>query len=300
MLLPAIIGRKLLPNLIAQHRTADTYVLLVLKLLPAGMTGIIVAAMFSATMAAISADLNALASVLTRDFYFRVLRPASSERALVRAGRLFTLALGIIVIGLSLWIALSHQESLFHAMVTVFGLFLAPAMLPVLAGLTIRGLTWKGALCGFLAGLAAGVTTLCIKTWYLPHVPGISPEFVNYTFEAISILINIGMTALGMWLGSVIPVRDSVEQKRIAMFFDALDTPVTRSEAPGSSGTAARPVLGVSTMAVGALLIAAGLSAGSEKARWMDLPFGAALAALGSRLIVRRVRSAEKEYSTTV
>lgn len=45
------------------------YVLLVLKLIPAGMTGIIVAAMFTATMAAISADLNALASVLTRDFY---------------------------------------------------------------------------------------------------------------------------------------------------------------------------------------------------------------------------------------
>ncbi len=300
MLLPAIIGRKLLPDLIAQHRTADTYVLLVLKLLPAGMTGIIVAAMFSATMAAISADLNALASVLTRDFYFRVLKPASSERTLVRAGRLFTLALGAIVIGLSLWIALSHQESLFHAMVTVFGLFLAPTMLPVLAGLTIRGLTWKGALCGFLAGLAAGVTTLCIKTWHLPHVPGISAEFVNYTFEAISILINIGMTALGMWLGSVIPARDPVEQKRIATFFDALDTPVTRSEAPLSSGSAARPVLGVSTMAVGALLIAAGLSAGSAQARWMDLPFGAALAALGSRLLVRRVRSTEKEYTTTV
>ncbi len=34
MLLPAIIGRNLLPDLIAQHRTADTYVLLVLKLLP--------------------------------------------------------------------------------------------------------------------------------------------------------------------------------------------------------------------------------------------------------------------------
>ena len=63
MLLPAIIGRKLLPDLLAQGRTADTYVLLVLKLLPAGVIGIIVAAMFSATMAAISSDLNAIASV---------------------------------------------------------------------------------------------------------------------------------------------------------------------------------------------------------------------------------------------
>ncbi len=105
MLLPAIIGRKLLPDLLAQGRTADTYVLLVLKLLPAGVIGIIVAAMFSATMAAISSDLNAIASVLTRDVYLRLLNRDSSERRLVRVGRLSTLALGAIVIALSLWIA---------------------------------------------------------------------------------------------------------------------------------------------------------------------------------------------------
>jgi solute:Na+ symporter, SSS family len=256
-------------------------------------------------MAAISADLNALASVLTRDFYFRIINPGSSERALVRVGRLFTLALGIVVIGLSLWIAVTHQESLFHAMVTVFGLFLAPTMLPILAGLTVRWLTWKGALCGFVSGLVTGVLMLCLKTWYLPSIPGISAQFVSYTFEAISIFFNIGMTALGLWLGSVIPAREPAEEARIAAFFQALDMPVTRSEAGDVAGASNRPVLAAATIVVGGLLIVAGIVAGPSQARWFDLSVGGALAALGARLAfarskTQRSKTQKKQYSTTV
>lgn len=300
MLLPGVIGRNLLPDLIAQHRTADTYVLLVLKLLPAGMVGIIVAAMFSATMAAISADLNALASVLTRDFYLRVLRPATNERMLVGIGRLFTLVLGIVVIGLSLWIAVSHQESLFHAMVTVFGLLLAPTMLPILAGLTVRWLTWKGALAGFVAGLISGITTFSIKTWYLPHLPGISPEFAAYTFEGISILVNIGATALGLWLGSIIPTSDPAEKERIAAFFRALDTPIGPSEVHHASSGSARPALGAATLVVGTLLIVAGLVSGAPQARWIDLAMGAVLAAFGVRFVMVKKETLREQYSTSV
>lgn len=287
MLLPAIIGRQLLPDLIAQHRTADTYILLVLRLLPVGMIGIIVAAMFSATMAAISADLNAIASVLTRDFYLRVLRPASSERTLVRVGRLTTALLGTIVIVLSIIIAISQQESLFHLMVTVFGLLLAPTLLPVLGGLTLRWLTWRGALSGFVLGLLCGFATFSLKTWYLPHVAGISKEWANYTFEGISIFVNIGGTFLGMWLGSVLPKKDPAERQRILEFFRALDTPIRPEEAPKKGSGHEGPALGAATLVVGLLLVLAGVVATSTAARWTDLCAGAALSLFGARFLVR-------------
>ncbi len=300
MLLPGILGRKLLPDLLAQHRTADTYVLLVLKLLPAGMVGIIVAAVFSATMAAISADLNALASVLTRDFYVRILKPDLGERAQVRVGRLFTLLLGVVVVGLSLWIAVSQRESLLHVMVTVFGLLLAPTMLPILAGLTVPWLTWKGALCGFVFGLVSGIVMFSVKTWYLPHLPGISVDFASYTFEGISIFINIGMTALGLWLGSVIPARDAAEQERIAVFFRALDTPVSPSEMRHANQGSARPALGASTLAVGALVIVAGFVSGSSEALWMDLALGAVLAGFGLRFVLATKERLKRGYPKTI
>jgi Na+/proline symporter len=294
MLLPAIIGRKLLPDLLSQHRTADTYILLVLKLLPVGMVGIIVAAMFSATMAAISADLNAIASVLTRDFYLRLLRPSSSEKTLVRVGRLCTLLLGVVVIALSVVIAISHQESLFHMMVMVFGLLLAPTLLPVLGGLCLRWLTWRGAFSGFLLGLACSFTTFALKTWYLPHVPGLTKEFTNYTFEGISIFLNICFTALGMWLGSVVPKKDAAEQKRIAEFFAALDTPIRAEEQPKSGNTGEGFALGAATVVVGLLLVLAGLVASSLTARLTDLAAGAALAAFGAGFLVRARRRAAR------
>ena len=287
MLLPAIIGRKLLPDLLALGRTADTYVLLVLKLLPAGVIGIIVAAMFSATMAAISSDLNAIASVLTRDVYLRLVNPGSSERKLVRVGRLSTLALGVVIVALSLWIALSQSQSLFHLMVTAFGVFLAPALLPVLAGLTIRSLTWKGALTGFISGLAVGIATFSIKTWYLPTVPGISQEWANYTFEGISIFLNFASTAVGMWLGSVLPARDAEETGRILSFFHALDTPISPAEARKPKQDPARAPVGAATLTVGLLLIFASLFAEAIQARFIDAILGLILASFGGRFLYR-------------
>jgi solute:Na+ symporter, SSS family len=281
MLLPAVIGRKFLPDLIAQHKTADTYVLLVLELLPVGMVGIIVAAMFSATMATISADLNAIASVLTRDFYQRVLNPDATDRTAVRVGRMFTLGLGVIIISLSLWIAVTQQQSLFSLMVTIFALFLAPTMLPVLGGLTVRWLTWKGALTGFIAGLTSGAITLILKTWYLPVLPGMQGEWASYRFEGFSIFVNILVTAVGMWLGSVVPNSDNAERDKIAAFFRALDTPVRPEEISGSSDGSSRPALGAATIIVGLLLVLAGLFANSAQARWIDLGFGFALALFG-------------------
>ncbi|HEY6400791.1 MAG TPA: hypothetical protein VI479_05250, partial [Blastocatellia bacterium] len=114
-------------------------------------------------------------------------------------------------------------------------------------------------------------------------------------FEGISILINIGMTCLGMWLGSVLPARDLNEQNRIAAFFSALDTPILPSEAHTQKDDSARPALGAATMVVGFLLVLAGLFAPSAQARWIDLSFGLALIAFGRRFLRVRLEKREKE-----
>lgn len=281
MILPAIFGRKLLPGLMAQHRTADTYVLLVLKYLPVGMVGIIVAAMFSATMATVSADFNAIASVLTQDVYYRLINPAAKERALVLIGRLNTLILGALTVGFSLWIAFQHQEALFHLMVTVFGLFMAPTFLPLLAGLTVKRITWKGALAGFVAGLLTGVVTLGLKTWYLPHVSGVSSEWSNYTFEGISILLNTGATILAMWAASVWLPAGSGERGRIEEFFRNLRRPITQEDVPEEAVVRPAPAIAWSMTGVAVLLIAAGVWSRGSSARLIDLSAGAILGLIG-------------------
>jgi SSS family transporter len=277
MILPAIVGRKLLPDLVAQGRTADVYVMLVMKLLPVGMVGIIMAAMFSATMAVVSADFNAIASVLTKDVYQRLLRPAASERALVRTGRWITLGLGALITLLSLWIAHSRQQFLFNTMVTVLGLFMAPTFLPLLAGLTIRRLNSTGAFAGFLGGLGTGLVMLALKTWWLPS----RPEINTYTFEGVSIFANVGFTVLGMWAGTVFSGRSQARSEQTAQFFAAMDRPIQAEEAPAIGNNPAAPVLGLSTFAVGSLLATAGALSGSRTAQLIDFSTASLLVLIG-------------------
>lgn len=299
MILPALIGRNLLPDLAAQGRTADVYVLLVLKLLPVGMIGIIMAAMFSATMAMVSADFNAIASVLTKDVYHRFIRPAASERQLLGVGRWVTLGLGGLTTLLSLWIAMSGQQSLFGIMVTVLGLFMAPTFLPLLAGLSVRRLTWQGAFAGFLAGLSTGCIGLALKTWWVPGLPAGHPLGAPTTFEGLSLLANATMTVLGMLMGTVLVRRNERDEARVTKFFEAIDTPIRSDEVPRKRGNPAAPVLGISTISVGGLLVLAGILSGSATARLIDLAVGATLIAIGVAFRRRGSRDAREVPAAT-
>ena len=299
MILPALIGRHLLPDLIAGQRTADTYMLLVITLLPAGMIGIIVAAMFSATMAVMSADFNAIASVLTKDVYHRLFRPDASDTQLLRIGRWTTLVLGLVTTCLGLWIAALGQQALFNTMVTLLGLFMAPTFLPLLAGLASRRLTARGALLGFCCGLVTGFTMLALKTWWLPLRPDGASLSTVYAFEGVSLLANAAATLLGLVIGTALGRRDEAESRRATEFFASLDRPIAPHEVPSATTNAATPILGLSTIGVGLLLALAGLLADSTSALVSDLTIGGFLIVTGAILRHRGNRAAATASAET-
>lgn len=273
MILPSMIGRQILPDLIAQGRTADAYVLLILKVLPAGMVGVIIAALLSATMATVSADFNSIAGVLTQDVYHRLFRPAAGARELVRTGRLITLVVGGMSLACSLWIAFSGQQSLLELMVTVAGVFLAPSYLPLLAALISRRLTWKGAMTGYCLGIASGLAMLL---WRFSLVAHHTPLWMR-GYDGVTILFNTAVTIAGMWAGSVFLGTTAAEQRQIETFFDKLDQPIVRAISGEGPGTA----LARTTIAVGGLLAAAALLTTGIEARVLDFGVALALIAIG-------------------
>jgi solute:Na+ symporter, SSS family len=280
MILPAIIGRNLLPDLIAQNRTADAYVLLVLKLLPAGMVGVVIAALLSATMATVSADFSSLASVLTQDVYHRLIKPSATASQLLRVGRILTVVVGSASLACGLWIALSGQQSLLELMVTVAGVFLAPSYLPLLAALTVRTLTWKGALTGYIAGIVSGFSMLGARFAEASHH---SPQWLR-NFDGISIMVNTLVTIVGMWAGSRLLSSSTAEKLQIQTFFDTMQEPVAVQ--PASKGP--RAEIAKVTIAVGTLLGIAGLVSSSLHARAMDAAVAAILIAMGVVMWLRR------------
>ena len=275
MVLPAIVGRHLLPELAARGQTADTYLLLVVRLLPEGMVGIILAAMFSATMAAVSADFNAIAGVLTQDIYHRLIRRDASESGLFRMGRWLTLVLGALTTLLALLVAMRHREALFGLMVTVFGLLMAPTLLPLLAGLTLRWVTTRGAMLGFLAGLGTGIAMLLLQEFWKPA----ETLFGNANgFEGFSLIVNTAMTLAGLGIGSRWKRGDQAERSRRAAFLARLDRPVERPEDAQTDISVTSGILSLSTAGVGLLLAVAGAISHAALARWID--GGAALSML--------------------
>lgn len=280
MILPAILARTFLPDLIAQHRTADVYVLLVLKLLPAGMVGIVVAAMLSATMATVSADFSSIASVLTKDVYQRLFNPDASGRKLLNVGRLITLGVGGISLGIGLYISQGGDQALFHLMVLIASAFIAPSFVPLMGALVSRRLNWQGITVGYFLGLGVGLSLLGLRAWYMPHGHLL---WLAANFDGASVLINTAVTIGGMWIGTMIFRSTEDQQAKYDQIFAHAELPAA------ANATAVKEqkreqvmVIALSTAAVGLLLAIAGAVASSATARLTDILVGLAFIAIAA------------------
>ena len=277
-ILPAVAARTLMPELMVPPNSPQfTYAALALQFLPAGLMGLMIAAMFSATMSTLSADYNVMASVITEDVYRRLFDPRASQRRLVLVGRLATLAVGLITVAIGMVLVTTAQRGLFEVMVTVFGLFVGPMLLPMLAGLVSRRLTARGAAAGIVAGLISGGSFFSYKTWWLAGRPGIDPEWLRYDYEALTIFTNIGVTIGAMAVVTALERVHPEERRRIADFFVRLARPMHR-DAPAEAGpndtfsplTIIAPVTG----GTGALLLVAAAVQSSGAGRMINLGAG--------------------------
>jgi len=114
---------------------SQSYALLAQSLLPAGLIGLVLAGMFSHTMAMTSSDANAISSVVVRDI-IPALRgskaPLSSRRELF-VGRLAT----FLFIGLSMTLALNASSfgGVLGLLILWFGALVGPIAIPMLLGM---------------------------------------------------------------------------------------------------------------------------------------------------------------------
>lgn len=100
-MLPPMIYRVMNPEL-SGLESEGAYLMICKKILPAGLLGLMLSAMISATASTANTILNLLAAVFTNDIYKKLLRPGASERNAVAVGRLATVVFGLITIGLAL------------------------------------------------------------------------------------------------------------------------------------------------------------------------------------------------------
>jgi solute:Na+ symporter, SSS family len=151
----------LLPPMI--HRVTDpgadpeqAYILSCRAVLPIGMTGLMVAAMFSATASMVSSQLNVFSGVLTHDLYRSFVSP-KDDRHMIKVGRFFTLLIGLILISIALQIG--NWGGVKDVIIATTELMVVALFAPSIWGLFSKSLrgsaVWIVGLTGFSIGAIA-------------------------------------------------------------------------------------------------------------------------------------------------
>lgn len=140
------------------------YLGVALQILPAGLIGLLMSAMLSATMSTLSSVYNFVGSIITRDIYVPLFNPNADEIKQFRFGRITTLVLGLIVI-IEALIYIHSEFGIFNIMVTFFTLFNIPVNIPLAFGLIFKSVPRWGASLAIIWGLVIGIISRFIAGW---------------------------------------------------------------------------------------------------------------------------------------
>ena len=139
--------------------------------LPAGLAGLLAAAILAAGMANLSAALNALASSSVVDFYRPIMDRTGDEGHSLIVSRAFTLMWGAVLIAIALGAAHFHQSVLELALTIAsvpYGSMLGIFLLGALTQRTTPAGALMGAVSALLALAAVILWTPVAWTWYVP------------------------------------------------------------------------------------------------------------------------------------
>lgn len=210
---------------------------------PVGMLGLLVSGIFAATMSSMDSGLNKNSGVFIKNFYQPILRPQATESELLRAGKVTTVVLGLLVIGIALFYSQLQQVSLFELMVKFQVLVSLPYIVPLLLGLVIRrtpGWTgWSAVIVCFAVSF--------LTDRYLNHAwavrmlgaGGDSGPWGRQNWEqGIGVFTILGAGLVWFLFARLFYRRDRPEQKAaIDQFCTNLATPVNYTQEEAAAAT---------------------------------------------------------------
>ena len=169
---PGKYGDKVLPHFIANK-------------IPAGLAGLLIAALFAAAMSSIDTSLNSSATIALQDFYRRWVRPDADEAQSLRFLRVMTVVWGGIGTGVAL--AMMGVESILDAWWKLSGVFAGGMLGLFLLGFISRRATNAGAVTGATVGLLV-ILWLTFSSGLTGDLAWLRSPFHAYTTSVIGTL----------------------------------------------------------------------------------------------------------------
>ncbi|TKF96022.1 transporter, partial [Vibrio sp. F13] len=120
-------------------KAADAvYLVFVENAMPVGMVGLLMSAVFAATMSSMDSGLNRNSGIFVRNFYAPILDKKADDKKLMRVSQIVTMCFGGLIILVALFINSLRGLSLFDAMMYVSTLLQMPILVPLFFGMFIK------------------------------------------------------------------------------------------------------------------------------------------------------------------
>ncbi len=206
----------------------QAYIAACLSVLPAGLVGLLIAAMFSATASLASSQLNVFAGVFTENFYRPLMERRGGSGNLVTVGRWITLLIGLLLIAVA--ISIPYLGGAEKVIVSVTSLMVGPLFAPTVWGIFSRRLSARAVWSCVLLTFAIGGAFKWLLS--LPADGSISPSALAWLTKH-SAVIELG-------IGILVPLS------ALALFTFVIDRngtpgwrPDTSKNATSNAGTVA-------------------------------------------------------------
>ncbi len=168
--------------------TDSIFPLFIAQQLPAGVAGLLIAAVFAASMSTLDSSLNSVSAALVTDFYVRF-RPAAGDSKRLMLARLLTACLGVLATATSIALATFDIGSLWDTFQGMMGLLGGG-----LAGLFALGIFFRSANGG--GAMTGAVASVFILYWIQQHT-----DLHFFLYGAVGILscVFIALATSPFW-----------------------------------------------------------------------------------------------------
>lgn len=181
------------------------YIHMLQTLVPVGLRGLFLAALFGAIQSTVNSVLNSTATVFTIDIYKRQLNKNATEKGLVRVGMISTIIFLVISIVLAGYIN-RFGGSLFVYIQSLYAFFAPPFAAVFLLGILFKRINGKGATTAVILGFIFGIA----MKMYIQFCPSHPLWLEPYANQAMVNWIICVITCVGVSLLTAPPAPEQV------------------------------------------------------------------------------------------
>jgi len=165
------------------------------SVLPAGLTGLVVSALFAAAMSSLDSGINSISTVLVKDFKAVFAPNCKTDEQQLERAKYIGIAIGFIAIAMSFGVTYMPGDNLLEVTVRISSLLAAPLFVAFALAFFARRATPAGAWTGILTGATLGFT---LAFW------NDIVQFLTGNESHMSITFIMPLSALGAYTAGVV------------------------------------------------------------------------------------------------